>query len=46
MASDSLSEALVALEAALDANESAGGCADALSELVEAFNDAAKEALR
>lgn len=48
MASDSLSEALAALEAALDATEGADpdAAAAALAEPVKAFDAAAKEAVR
>lgn len=48
MASDSLTEVLDALEAALDASEGADpdASAAALVEPVKAFNAAAKEALR
>jgi hypothetical protein len=48
MASDSLTEALDALEAALDASEGADPdvSAEALADPVIAFNAAAKEALR
>lgn len=48
MASDSLSEALDAVEAALDAADSAGAHAPAalLAEPIKALNAAAKEALR
>ncbi len=48
MASDSLSEALDAVEAALDAANAAGADvpADMLVEPVKALNAAAKEALR
>jgi hypothetical protein len=48
MASDSLSEALLALEAALDATEGADpdASAAALAQPVQALDAAAKEALR
>jgi hypothetical protein len=48
MASDSLTEALAALEAALDATEGADldASAEALAGPVKALNAAAKEALR
>ncbi len=52
MASDSLSEALDAVEAALDAIENTGAdtvfaeTGVALAESINAFNAAAKEALR